>query len=46
MCNHSVLSLPKKQHVYLVSLSLEISDHPKLGTVLILDEMGVRILPT
>ena len=46
MCNHSVLSLSTKQHVYLVSLSHDISDYPQLGTVLLLGEMAVRILPT
>jgi hypothetical protein len=43
-CNRSVLALTRKQHVYLVSLSLDTWDYPKLGTVLILGEMGVRIL--
>jgi hypothetical protein len=44
ICDHSVLSLTKKQHVYLFRFSLDISDHPKLGTMLIFGEMGVRIL--
>ena len=46
MCDHSILSILTKQQVHLVSLSLEISNYPKLGTMLILDEMGIRLLPT